>query len=244
MSRWLEANREWLARASLNWRARVVEPLRVRVWFESEVAWDTFDGITLEGALQFAVVARETGRHPSDVFAGCDVAADIAIPIHDEHIAGRVVACASWAQPASEAFTTRRKQRKRLDGDYVGGTSKLTIAGGALKNTDIPYEALATPYVDFYVRGDRHLLADLLRDVQGLGRNWPRGMGTICAVEISDDADDRSLVYQRRPQRALPIDDEHSAARLYESGSYDVREATTRAPYWHQRSRALCAVPC
>lgn len=225
------------------WRPRAVEALRLRLWFSAPVAWDTYDGTTIEGALQYAVVIRDTGRMPSDVFSGCprDRFVDIPVPIADTTIAGLPIACASWGQPAPEASEGVRYRRKRARVELLrtpGGRGNVVTGGGPYKSLNVPTCVLATPYLDFFVRGDRALLVDLLRDVGAVGRCRAGGLGAVLGAEISEDPEDRSLVWRGRPQRTLPATDQE-----YEPGSYVVREAGTRAPYWHRTVRTLCVVP-
>lgn len=242
--RWPEP--EWLSRAK-RWLPDTVAPLRLRVWLKSEIAWDDYDGVTIEGALQYVVVVRESGMMPDDAFEGAprEFFADIPAPIADEERAGRRIACASWGIPAAHIETVRYK-RSRARAELFpipGGRGLLPTSGGKYGSTQVPTAALATPYVDFYVRGDRDKLIDLVRDVGSIGKSRGGGLGAIHGVEIDDDPEDRSLVYQGRPQRSIPVTDEHDAAIHFEVGSYDLRETNTRAPYWHRATRALCAVP-
>jgi hypothetical protein len=244
---WLDDNLPWLKRARKRYEPRHPEPLMLRVWFSAPVAWDPYDGTCLEGALQHAVVLREIGQMPADVFSECpaDVTADIQIPIVDEMICGRPIARASWGFPAEFAAETVRWRRHRTRVEQLptpGGRGTIVIAGGPYKNTQIPTATIATPWLDFYVRGDRALLADLLRDVGAVGRCRAGGLGAVLGTEILPDPEDRSLTWRGRPMRSIPVESEDAAAR-FEPGSCDCRPQTTRAPYWAQRSKTLCVVP-
>ncbi len=242
---WDRDNAAWLERAA-RWAPRSVDPLRLRVWLSSPLAWDGATAITIEGALQFAVVCRETGRMPDDVFNGAprDVMIPLPIPVADVTIAGLPIACASWGIAPACAVESIRWRRKRTRAESLG-LDKVLIKGGAYKALNIPVGALVAPWLDFYVRGDRGLLTDLFRDVQGLGRDSTRGMGTVLGVEIASDHDDRSLIYRGAPQRALPLvcDGSEYDPRSLAPDTWDERETTTRAPYWKQASLAVCAVP-
>lgn len=243
---WLAENAAWLARTREHWTPRAVEPLRLRVWFSSPIAYDGRDPITLEGLLQFVAVWRETGRSPDDVFAGIerDGSADIQIPIADQTIAGRPIACCSvgwWPAIAEEGI---RFRRRRTDAEALG-VNKVMINGGAHKSLNMPVPTLMTPWLDFYLRGDRRLIDDLLADAGGLARDSTRGLGTVLGWEWDADPDDRSLLYRGAPQRVLPhVDDasQYGVRRMVRS-AYDERISTTRAPYWIQHRATLCVVP-
>ena len=242
---WESDNAGWLARAA-RWAPRKVEPLRLRVWLSSPLAWDGATAITIEGPLQFAVICRETGRLPDDVFNGApmDRMLPVAIPIEDVTIGDHLIACASWGIAPTIAVESVRWRRKRARADSLG-LDKVLIKGGPYKSLNIPVGTLVSPWLDFYVRGDRALLTDLCRDVQGLGRDSTRGMGTVIGVEITNDPDDRSLLYRGAPQRAIPmmLDGGDYDPRCLDPDTWDERETTTRAPYWKQASLAVCAVP-
>lgn len=246
---WLDANRAWLARARERWAARPehVEPLTLRMWLAAPIAWDGYDGLTLEGALQCAVVVHETGRLPDDVFAGCprDLSiadGDIAIPIADEVIHGHRVACASWARPSRDAVETVRYRRKRARVDVMPGSGKLLIAGGPFKSLNVPVPTVTTIYLDFHVRADRERLESLLHtEALTLGRWRSAGLGVVRGTEVLSDPEDRSLTWRGTPQRSIPVRDAQDAERY--AAPYDLRPATTRAPYWHRRSETLCVVP-
>lgn len=243
---WESDNAGWLARAALRWSPKNVEPLKLRVWLSSPLAFDGATAITIEGPLQFAVICRETGRLPDDVFHGAprDGLIPIAIPIEDVEIGDHTIACASWGIAPPIAVEAVRWRRKRARAEFCG-QAKVLIKGGPFKALNIPVGALVTPWLDFYVRGDRALLTDLCRDVQGLGRDSTKGMGTVLGVEITSDPEDRSLLFGGAPQRALPLmlDGGEYDPRSLAPDTWDERETTTRAPYWKQSSLTLCAVP-
>ncbi len=244
---WLDDNRWWLARARERWSPRTSEPLTLRTWLASPIAWDSYNGITLEGALQHAVVTLEAGHLPDDVFAGCprDLSiedGDIAIPISDERIEGHPIACSSWARPSPGAVETTRYRRTRARIDAMPGEGKVIISGGPFKSLNVPIPTVTTLYLDFHVRGDRERLTDLLsRDALVLGRWRSAGLGRVTGTEILDDPEDRSLTWKGVPMRSLPVRDAADAERF--KAPYDLRPETTRAPYWHQRSMSLCVVP-
>ena len=243
---WLDDNLPWIARAEERWRPRSAEPLRVRAWLRSPIAWDPSAPPQLEGALQHVVVRRETGRMPDDVFAGCprEEAPDVPVPIVDERIGGLSIACASsgWPWPLSREGTRYRNKRARLDA--LGGTGRATIAGGMFKSLHIPVGVLVTPILDFFVRGDRAPIEELLRDVAGIGRDQTRGPGGVERWEVTPDPLDRSLVFRGRPMRPLPrVEGGRFDHRAFVPGSFEHAFRTTRAPYWRTWLASPCVVP-
>lgn len=246
---WIDEQQRWLGVAAEHWLPRAAEPLCLRIWLRSAgVSWDPYDGLTIEGALQSAVVALEAGAPADDVFADCPpgLFVDIPIPIADEERTGRKIACASWAQPAPTAAETMRYKRQRARPENMptpGGMGIINTGQGEYKSSQIPVPTLSTPYVDFFVRGDRERISVLVRDLSAIGRARSGGGGAVLGTEILPDPEDRSLRWMGRPMRSIPVADEHEAAITFEACSYDLREQTARAPYWHRSSRTLCAVP-
>jgi hypothetical protein len=213
------------------------------------VAWDGYDPITLEGALQSAVVLRETGRTPDDVFVGCpsDASledADIQIPISDVpiHVEGRAIpiACCSVGRFSEDAVPTLRYIRKRPRAENYR-TKIVNIAMAEYKASNIPVATVTCTSITFWVLGDAERLRDLLRDCGHLGAHRSGGLGSVLGWEVTVDAtsahwpawqDERG-----RLMRSVP-----DSLCEYAIG-FERRAANLRAPYWHKRTQALCKVP-
>lgn len=236
---------EHLARERWSARPERVEPLIVRAWLSSPVAWDARDGLAIDGALQWAVVLDVCGVLPGDAFAGWPrgVAAEIAAPIADVIQHGRRIACASAPRVAPGATESLRKRRARPHPEAYGRGDRVYCNGGAFKALDLPIPTLTAPWIEWAVRGDRERIAALLSQVYGLGRDVARGLGAVRGWEITADPDDSALERDGAPARPLPVEDAAEARSRWPWGRYDLRETTTRAPYWHRASRTLCAVP-
>lgn len=239
---WAEANSEWISRARARWSPEHPEPLLVRAWLAAEVAYDGFDPLTIEGALQVAVCIRETGRPPDDVYSGCPVSApldatDIQIPIVDTVVGGIPIAHASVGWFAPDAVATKRQNWKRADAEnYNQPIVKVSEAG--TKTQMVLKATVTTTHVDFYVEGERAKLLDLLGDVAALGAGRSGGIGAVHGWEaIPVPVCWWWLGPGERLMRTLPAST-HGDAR-----GCDIREATLRAPYWHPRTRRTCGVP-
>lgn len=231
---WTESAKRWLP-------SRVV-PLRVRLYTETGIAYDAYYGLSaLEGMLQFTVVEMESGESPTDAMEALGAFYDIPIPIADEVVHGFPVARCSHAQWHGMAFEDVRPRRKRTEVEAIGRDKVLT-KGGPFKDLDIRAPIRTSPWVDFFVVGDPDKLTALLSRCNGIGRDYARGLGRVSRFSI-DDADDRALVWERKPQRSIPVQSEHEASLLFDPSAHSVRFVTTRAPYWNKRSKTLCAVP-
>lgn len=232
---WL-ARQGWIASARERWAHRERQPFTVRTWLSSPIAWSA-DGVKLDGLLQRLVVERETGMLADDVFAECpkDVTVDIPIPVADVTMAGLPIACASWGVPPPIACESLRWRRKRARPEAMSG-DRLLIAGGPFKSHNIPVQTLVTPWLDFHLEGDLDRVRDLLADATAIGRGYASGLGTILGIEYLPDPARRSLAWNGRPMRALPLQGLPLDAPI-------VDERATRAPYWKGRGTVLCAVP-
>jgi hypothetical protein len=239
---WATDNEWWRAQARERWSPTEPEALLLRAWLSTPIAYDGYDPITLEGALQSVVCMRETGRLPDDVFSDCPLSAtleetDIRIPIADVTSGGAPIACASVGWFSPDAVATKRQSWKRARADHY--QRAIIKTSEASTKTQMVLKATVTAlHVDFYVLGDRSKLTDLLRDVSHLGASRAGGVGGITGWEalpapgpwwIRGPGD--------RLMRSMPADASAAWVR------YDERPATVRAPYWHHRTRTLCHVP-
>lgn len=242
---WVNRNRQWRERAEANWLPRHPEPIRVRGWFSSPVAWDGYDPLMLEGALQYAVVVRETGRAPDDVYSDCPLScplsdAGIQIPISDQLVGGSEfpIAMASGAWFSPDATPTVRWRRRRLRAEYYARAT-VKAAQGDTKACNLPSATVTALFADWYVCGDRERMTELLQDVTHIGGHRGGGLGLMKGWEV--EGTDRAWWFfgpGGRLMRTMPLADGEPTPPLS-----DPRESTLRAPYWHPRTRCLCAVP-
>ena len=239
---WAAENRAWREQARILWRAERPEPLLIRAWLASEVAYDGYDPITIEGALQCVVCLRETGRLPDDVYADCPLSesvenTDIPIPIVDTVIGGASVASVSIGWFSPDAIATKRQNWKRARAEnYNRDIVKVSAAQN--KTQMVLKQTVAALHIDFYAIGERDRLESLLRDVGSLGAARSGGIGAVQGWEILPAPGEWWFVGPGgRLMRTLP------AIEAPNWIEYDERMATLRAPYWHQRTSAVCHVP-
>lgn len=230
----------WVHDAHALWSARPdrIAPLRVAAWMRAPVAFDRDDGLRLDGALSWVVVALTTGAPPPEAFAGVPkgVHVDIPVPIADEVIAGWRVAMCSDAELAPVAAEVVRRRRKKPHPEAMA-LSKVQTTGGPWKALDIPVSSWASPVLTWRLMGDAERLRGILAELHAIGRGRAGGLGHVEAWTI--DADETAR--ERWRERALPVADAAEAARLYPGRV--VRETRVRLPYWHPRTRTLAACP-
>ncbi len=229
----------WIGEARSAWlpRADRVEPLRVTAWMRSPTAFARDDGLRLDGALTWVVVAMVTGAPPPEAFAGVRKGeyVDLPIPIADEVIAGWRIAQCSDAVLAPVAVEVVRRRRKKPHPEAMA-LAKVQTTGGPWKALDIPVAAWASPVLTWYLRGDRERLEALLRETHALGRGRSGGLGQVDAWSVDHDEGATTRWRERPLPIATPED-----ARAYPGRT--VREIRVRAPFWHPTTRTLAACP-
>ena len=229
----------WIGEARSAWlpRADRVEPLRVTAWMRSPTAFARDDGLRLDGALTWVVVAMVTGAPPPEAFAGVRKGeyVDLPVPIADEVIAGWRIAQCSDAVLAPVAVEVVRCRRKKPHPEAMA-LAKVQTTGGPWKALDIPVAAWASPVLTWYLRGDRERLEALLRETHALGRGRSGGLGQVDAWSVDHDESATTRWRERPLPIATPAD-----ARAYPGRT--VREIRVRAPFWHPTTRTLAACP-
>ena len=229
----------WIGEARSAWlpRADRVEPLRVTAWMRSPTAFARDDGLRLDGALTWVVVAMVTGAPPPEAFAGVRKGeyVDLPVPIADEVIAGWRIAQCSDAVLAPVAVEVVRRRRKKPHPEAMA-LAKVQTTGGPWKALDIPVAAWASPVLTWYLRGDRERLEALLRETHALGRGRSGGLGQVDAWSVDHDESATTRWRERPLPIATPAD-----ARAYPGRT--VREIRVRAPFWHPTTRTLAACP-
>lgn len=241
---WAEENRGWREQARIIWRPERPEPLLIRAWLHSPIAYDGYDPITLEGALQSVVCMRETGRLPDDVYADCPSRAplddtDIQIPIVDTDLDGFPVANISIGWFSPDAIASKRQNWKRARADHYQQALVKTSEAGT-KTQMVLKQTVSALHVTFYALGDRDKLESLLRDVGALAAARSGGLGVVRGWEIGPAPGEWWFKGPgKRLMRTLPA----RAAEHFDAADYDERPATVRAPYWHHRTRCLARVP-
>jgi hypothetical protein len=168
----------------------------------SPVAFDLDDGLRLDGAVAWVVVALTTGLPPPEAFAGVPKGAyvDIPLPIADAVVEGWRVAMCSDAVLAPVATEVVRRRRKKPHPEAMA-LSKVQTTGGPWKALDIPVAAWATPVLTWYLVGDRERLEALLRELHGIGRGRAGGLGHVEAWAVTPDPE----ALERWHDRALPV---------------------------------------
>jgi hypothetical protein len=226
------AHPSWVDDARAQWSARAghTEPLRVTAWMRSPVAFDRDDGLRLDSALTWVVVALTTGLPPPEAFADVPKGAyvDIPVPIADEVVEGWRVAMCSDAALAPVACEVVRRRRKKPHPEAMA-LAKVQTTGGPWKALDIPVAAWASPVVSWWLIGDAERLRSLLGELHALGRGRAGGLGHVEAWQVDHD----DSAWERWRARPMPVLD----------GAPGARPVNVRAPFWHPRTRTLAACP-
>src|SRR5690606_20446563 len=106
------------------------------------------------------------------------------------------------------------------------------------KDRDIPVPVTVTPLVRWYARGDKRAIEELLQLVTHLGKRHGAGTGRIGRWVVTEIEEDRSIWWNGRLMRPVPLEE----VTLHD-GRYDVGYESYRPPYWHRGRYVYCAVP-
>ena len=124
---------------------------------------------------------------------------------------------------------------KRFEENRCPARRKINLGSGRYRNWMLRGVVVAADHCYFYSCGKIDRIAQLLHHLPALGDNTRIGFGAIHSWHIERLPHDRSLVWQGRAMRPIPV-------RLLESYSEAVRLAW-RPPYWGAESIDLCAPP-
>jgi hypothetical protein len=94
---------------------------------------------------------------------------------------------------------------------------------------------VSAEWARFWAWGRRDLAEELLEDLDGVGNDTRVGWGRVLDVRVEDTEEDRSVVWEGRATRPIPV-------RLLRSWS-DEALLAWHPPYWHRDSVELCAPP-
>lgn len=232
----------WLAEARTRWAPRTTEPVRIRAWLRQPVACDFRDGLRLDGALSWLVVTLTTGEPPREGFHGAkrEDWTDIPLPFARVTVGGWelfAVSDAQWPEGAQEGVRSRRRKPH----PEALGLNKVQTNGGPWKALDIITPTITTPIVEWYALADVERLTELLAETHCLGRGRAGGLGWVLGWEVSRVDGDRSVEWDGRLMRAVPVASREDAARRFPGA--DVRVQAVRPPFWHRAVKTLCAVP-
>lgn len=88
---------------------------------------------------------------------------------------------------------------------------------------------------------DVERLTALLAETHCLGRGRAGGLGWALGWEVELIAEDRSVEWEGRIMRSVPVASREDAAQRWPGA--DVRVQAVRPPFWHRAVKTLCAVP-
>lgn len=232
--RWLDD-----VRARFGARERLCRPHLIEAVMAAPLAIDPQFPVTLEGALACAAIASVTGRTPDEVGLGTGDFVDVPIPIADGERCGRLVHRVSVAQGVylqRERFIRRRTRAEKL------ALAKVPETMGPYKAHSLPAATRVAGVLRFHAVVDAERLFPLLQGVHGLGRGRQAGFGQVALWRMLPVGEDMSWTVSGAPARPLPVESAEAARKEF-GKAIDVGVVGCRAPYWHLKTRALCALP-
>lgn len=124
---------------------------------------------------------------------------------------------------------------KRFEPDGFPKRNKIAMGFGHYRSWMMRVVYVPAEWCRFYGRGDIDLVRDLLGDLTHLGNKSRMGWGAVAGVEVRETEENRSLVWEGRAMRPIPV-------RLCRSYS-DAVPLACRAPYWSADNVEMCVPP-
>ena len=132
---------------------------------------------------------------------------------------------------------------KRFDSENVdtfvkSKKNKITRGQGFFKDCMV-----RTPYkpckeVTFYFNGDMALCTKLLEEIPSLGKDRAKGYGMVSSVDVTAEANDKSLFDDDVCMRPIPF-----KAMKYRGIPEHTMQLTYKIPYWARNKATMCCVP-
>jgi hypothetical protein len=161
------------------------ETMLVRAWLGSPVAIDVIGGNPLDDILCVAVLRHlrihmdDLGdMHPEPVF--------IPAPLDRIEVGGTWVYASSWRRPCPGAIELVRRKRKHFHASRFVGGSRIDTKSGKFRSYDLASACVATPFVEWTVRGNKAWLQKLLPLVTSIGKDRNSGLGSVLGWEVSE----------------------------------------------------------
>lgn len=192
-------------------------PLHIRAYLQAPVVSDRF--LPLDSILYYHYVRsvfgpKETAHRPRESMV--KKGAGIQLPIQKRNMKADdghkwYYAC-SFAVFPETAQSSKFQYAKRFDVheaidrvDFEGKRGKVHTTAGAYKNYFIEEYAWNTPYIDWYMRGIKSEIQNLLHFCTHIGKETAQGMGSVFRWKVSETDKDWYLNDDRgRLMRAVP----------------------------------------
>ncbi|MDQ7851146.1 MAG: hypothetical protein RB148_12825 [Armatimonadota bacterium] len=124
---------------------------------------------------------------------------------------------------------------KRFEPRGFPGERKIDLGRGHYRTWMLRHVYCPAETVTFYGTGDLELVRDLLSDLTHIGNDNRVGWGRIHRLEVTELPEDRSLVWEGKAMRPIPI----RFLRKWE----DAVPLAWRPPYWAAENVEVCAPP-
>ncbi|QLH52774.1 MAG: hypothetical protein CH6_0085 [Candidatus Kapaibacterium sp.] len=158
---------------------------------------------------------------------------DVEIPYLPYRSAGLIPQCSiSFFEPS---IMKSEKMYKKAEIAWLGKLKKLYQGSGHFKAYVMHHIYVPASKIRFYIVGDIEGLRQMLDEVVSLGDNTRIGWGRVLKYEINPIDEDRSIVWNGKAQRPIPV-------RFCKKYS-DSFVLTWRSPYWSSDFEERCVPP-
>jgi hypothetical protein len=214
------------------------ELLTIRAWLASPIAFDVIGRMPLDDILCVASL-RWLGISIDDLGPMDPEPVRIPAPLEQRGVGADWYYATSWARHFDPISMVRCKRKHFHESRFVE-PKVVDTRSGKCRSYDLKTQAVATPFVEWTVSGDREWLRKLLPLIGSLGKDRNTGLGTVISWEISESDRDPCIV-DGVPQRAIPCADGDVSA--YAPGTFALAHRTVRPPYSWPGGRTKCVIP-
>ena len=213
------------------------QPLRVRAYLQTGVISDQF--LPLDGILYYHLTRREIGEKffslpgESNIREGKNITLPISKAGPRNEAWFYSCSVAQWNKDTVEDTTFYVKRFDIGMADYLDTSKKgkVEMAKGRYKNYHLDVYYRHAIYVDWYCKGVKHEIEDLLRFCTHIGKKTSQGWGSVLRWEVTPWPEDWSIRGPgNRLMRPVPV--------TGDGFMYAVRPS-----YWNPRHIFPCKMP-
>lgn len=114
---------------------------------------------------------------------------------------------------------------------------KYTVGSGEFKSYSLFYEVQRIGSLYFYVRGDKSVIEDLLKDLSYLGKKASIGLGKVSSFKVEIVDEDKSVFLSKNnPSRPVSV-------KNYTLDNNRIGFFCSKAPYWDKTMFEACYMP-
>lgn len=213
-------------------------PLRITAMLENGICGNS-PYFPLDGALMLVALQREYGKNLPLIEE--EIVYPSSFPLEIRHSGSPYWYYAISFAQYEEITKYVQYWHKRFREEYLsmldpGKKSRIDMQSGTYRAYRMPLITYVVDKLEWYAMGDMDGIAELLQNVNYLGKKRAYGNGRVLKWEIEPILEDWSEIKGGRWTRAIPHYHFDDKLARWMRISY-------RPPYWHPSSIEMCTIP-